>query len=85
MRNICVRDASCRDPNVLNASSTNCNRERVFVSSAKVQLRLPVRRLERRMRTQNVSLKIHFPVPNVCASKEQKMFSTKYIKKAVKT
>ena len=60
MRNICVRDALCWDPNVLNASCTNCN---CCASSAILQLALPVRGLEPRMRIQNVTLKIHFLVP----------------------
>ena len=33
MRNIGVRDAPCWDPNALNASSTNCNCERVFAQN----------------------------------------------------
>ena len=70
MRNIRVRDTTCWDRNVLNASSANCNCERVFVSSAKLRLALPVRGPERRMRTQNVALKIHFPVPN-CLCKQE--------------
>ena len=55
MRNICVRDTPCWDPNVLNSSRTNCNCERVFASSAKLQLALPVPGLERRMLVQNVA------------------------------
>ena len=54
---------------MLNASSTNCNREGVFASSAKLQLNLPVRGLEWRIRKQNVALKIHFPVPK-CSCKQ---------------
>ena len=69
MRNMCVHDAPCWDRNVLNASCSNCNCERVFASSAKLQLALPVRGLERRMRIQNVASKIHFPVPK-CLCKQ---------------
>ena len=64
MRNICVRDAPCWDPNVLNAPCTNCYCERLFTSAAKLQLTLPVRGFERRMRIQ-----IHFPVPK-CLCKQ---------------
>ena len=53
MRSICVRDAPWWDSNVLNASSTNCNCERVFASGAKLQLAVRVCGLERRMRIQN--------------------------------
>ena len=63
MRNICVRDSPCWDQ----------NSERVFTSSAKLQLTLPVRELEPRMRTQNVALKIHFPVPKCLCKQRTKM------------
>ena len=61
MRNICVRDAPCWDQtlNVLNASS------------AKLQLRT-LRGFELRMRIQNVTLKIHFPVPKCLCKQETK-------------
>ena len=62
MGDICVRARPCWDQ----------NSERVFASSAKLQLPLHVRGLDRRMRIQNVALKIHFPVPNVCAINEEK-------------
>ena len=52
--------------------STNRYCERVFSSSAKLQLQLPVRGLERRMRVQNVALKTHFPISKCLCSKEQK-------------
>ena len=59
MRNVRVRDAPCwdRTPNVLNALSANCNCERVFASSAKLQ-------------PTAVTLKIHFPVPK-CLCKQE--------------
>ena len=82
MRNICVRDASCWDqtPNVLNASSTNCNCKRVFTSSAKMQLTLPMSRLEWRVRIQNVALKIHFLVPKcLCKQGTKNVFNTHLI------
>ena len=66
MRNICVRDVPFWDQNY----------ERVKCFECKTVTALPVRGLELRMRIQNVALKIHFPVPNVCASKELKMSST---------
>ena len=78
MRNICVRDAPCWDPNVLNGSSTNCNCERVFAWSVKLQLRLPVRGLERRMRIQNMTLKIHFLVPKCLYKQATKNVLNKY-------
>ena len=62
--------------NVLNVSSTNCDCERVIASSAKLQLALPVRGLERRMRVQNVALKIHFPVPKCLCKQGTKKSST---------
>ena len=52
--------------------------ERVFTSSAKLQLPLPVRWLERRMRIQNVELKIHFPVPKcLCKQGTKKGFNNR--------
>ena len=74
MRNICVRDAPCWDEtlNVLNASNTNCNCERVFASSTKLQLVLPVRGFEQRVRIQKVTLKIHFPVTKYLCKQETK-------------
>ena len=66
MRNICVRDSPCWDQ----------NSERVFTSSAKLQLTLPVRGLKRRVRIQNVALKIHFPVPKYLCEQGIKMSST---------
>ena len=50
--------------------------ERVFASITKLQLVPPVRGLERRVRIQNMALKIHFPVPKCLCNNEQKMFST---------
>ena len=78
MRNIGVRNAPCWDPNVLNASCTNCYCERVFASSAILQLTLPVRGLEQwknsfrgiqtfaQARTKNVFNSVH--VVNPCSS-----------------
>ena len=60
--------AGTKTSNVLNASS------------AKLQLPLLVRGLERRMPVQNVVLKIHFPVRNVCASKEKNVFNIYVLK-----
>ena len=53
MRNISVRDVPCWDPNVLNALSTNCICERVFASSANLQLALPVRGLDTKRGIEN--------------------------------
>ena len=74
MHNICVRMPldGTKTPNVLNASSTNCNCERFYASSAKLPLTLPVCGLECRMRIQ-----IHFPGPK-CLCKEQKKVINRY-------
>ena len=79
MRNIGVRGAPCWDTNVLNVSCTNCYCERVFASSAKLQLALPVRGLERRVRYKTWHRKFISRYPNVCASKEQKTSSTQLL------
>ena len=81
MRNICVPNAPCWDqtPNVLNEWSTDCNYERVFASSAKLQLRMPVHGLEWRMRIQNGALKIHFPVPKCLYKQATKNVFNNYI------
>ena len=61
----------------------NCNCERVFASSAKLQLTLPVRGFERRMRIQNVALKIHFPVPTcLCKQGTKNVLNTHFLRKA---
>ena len=61
---------------MLNASSANCNCERVFVSSAKLQ---PVGGPERRIRIQNVALKIHFPVLKcLCKQGTKNVFNSTY-------
>ena len=77
LRNICVHDAPCWDPNVLNATCTNCYCERVFVSSAKLQLPpLSVRWLEQGIRLQTWHWKFISRYPNASTSKELRMSST---------
>ena len=62
MRNIGIRNAPCWEPNVLNASCTNCYCECVSASSAKLQLRSARARWSS---GECVALNIHFPVSNI--------------------